>query len=157
RGLPRDYIRCMALIESHPIAYQMEEFAYNLREHCVGLNLGRWDYMASLIHFTFEDPRWVLPDRNRIPFDVPFFQRVRERMVEVCHKRGMLAIGGMTALYPSRDDAELNARALAVLALDKRNEASCGMDGAWTGHPDQNEIALKQFPVPNQVSKRPTR
>ena len=24
------------------------------------------------------------------------------------------------------------------------------MDGAWTGHPDQNEIAVAQFPVPNQ-------
>src|ERR1700730_18051078 len=49
RGWPHDYIRCMALVESHPLAYQMEEFAYNLREHMMGLNLGRWDYMASLI------------------------------------------------------------------------------------------------------------
>src|SRR6267378_3674630 len=51
KGLPRDYIKCMALVESHPLAYQLEEFAYNLRDHLVGLNLGRWDYMASLIHF----------------------------------------------------------------------------------------------------------
>ena len=29
----------------------------NLREYIVGLNLGRWDYMASLIHYNFEDPR----------------------------------------------------------------------------------------------------
>jgi malate synthase len=29
------------------------------------------------------------------------------------------------------------------------------MDGAWTGHPDQNEIAVKQFPAPNQLSARP--
>src|ERR1700680_3535008 len=52
RGWPQDYIKCMALAESHPFAYQMEEFAYNLREHMMGLNLGRWDYMASLIDFT---------------------------------------------------------------------------------------------------------
>src|SRR6202022_445686 len=51
RGWPSDYIKCMALVESHPLAYQMEEFAYNLREHMMGLNLGRWDYMASLIDF----------------------------------------------------------------------------------------------------------
>jgi len=44
-------------------------------------------------------------------------------MPEVCHKRGMLAIGGMTALYPSREDPELNARALAILEKDKKNEA----------------------------------
>jgi len=29
------------------------------------------------------------------------------------------------------------------------------MDGAWTGHPDQNEIAVAQFPYPNQIAKRP--
>jgi malate synthase len=154
RKLPHDYIKCMALVESHPMAYQMEEFIYNLREHLIGLNLGRWDYMASLIHFNFEDPNWVLPDRNRIPFDVPFFQRLRELLPELCHKRGIFAIGGMTALYPSREDAELNARALAVLAKDKKNEADCLMDGAWTGHPDQNQIAIDQFPFPNQLAAR---
>src|SRR3989441_8513594 len=154
RGWPSDYIKCMALVESHPLAYQMEEFAYNLREHMLGLNLGRWDYMASLIDFTLHDPAWVLPDRNTIPHDVAFFQAVREVMPEVCHKRGMLAIGGMTALYPSREDAELNARALKVLEQDKKNEANSLMDGAWTGHPDQNEIAVNQFPYPNQVQAR---
>lgn len=155
RGLPHNYIKCMALVESHPLAFQMEEFAYNLRDHVIGLNLGRWDYMASLIHFNLDDPAWVLPDRNTIPHNVPFFQNLRELMPEVCHRRGILAIGGMTALYPSREDADLNARALAVLEKDKKNEADCLMDGAWTGHPDQNAIAVAQFPHPNQLSVRP--
>src|SRR5207244_3097363 len=93
---PSNYIKCMALVESHPIAFQMEEFLYNLRDHILGLNLGRWDYMASLIHFNFEDPNWVLPDRNTIPHNVPFFQNLRELIPEICHKRGALAIGGMT-------------------------------------------------------------
>jgi malate synthase len=154
RGWPRDYIKCMALVESHPLAFQMEEFLYNLRDHILGLNLGRWDYMASLIDFNLFDQDWVLPDRNTIPHDVPFFQNLRELMPEVCHKRGILAIGGMTALYPSRTDAELNERALEVLQKDKKNEASCGMDGAWTGHPDQNQIAIEQFPYPNQLHAR---
>jgi malate synthase len=145
----------MALVESHPLAYQMEEFLHHLRDHILGLNLGRWDYMASLIHFTLADPRWVLPDRNTIPHDVPFFQRVRHLMADICHRRGVLAIGGMTALYPSREDPELNARALAVLEKDKQNEARCFMDGAWTGHPDQNAIAVAQFPAPNQIGVRP--
>ena len=155
RGLPRDYIKCMALVESHPLAFQMEEFTYNLREHIIGLNLGRWDYMASLIHFNLDDPDWILPDRNTIPFNVAFFQNLRTLMPEICHHRGILAIGGMTALYPSREDVELNARALAVLEKDKKNEADCLMDGAWTGHPDQNAIAVAQFPYPNQLHARP--
>jgi malate synthase len=28
------------------------------------------------------------------------------------------------------------------------------MDGAWTGHPDQNQIAIEQFPRPNQLQAR---
>jgi malate synthase len=156
RGWPTHWIRCMALVESHPLAFQMEEFLHELRDHIVGLNLGRWDYMASLIHWNFENPAWVLPDRNTIPHDVPFFQNLRFLLADICHRRGALAIGGMTALYPSRTDAELNERALAVLEKDKRNEAACFMDGAWTGHPDQNAIAVAQFPAPNQLDRRPT-
>ncbi|MDX2058061.1 MAG: hypothetical protein SFV24_09695 [Gemmatimonadales bacterium] len=155
KGLPADHIKCMALVESHPMAYQMEEFVFELRDHILGLNLGRWDYMASLIHFNLSNPDWVLPDRNTIPHDVAFFQRLRELLPEVCHKRGLLAIGGMTALFPSRTDPELNQRALEVLEKDKRNEATALMDGAWTGHPDQNAVAVAQFPEPNQGFRRP--
>ncbi len=154
RGLPPDAIKCMALVEAHNFAYQIEEFAYILRDHLLGLNLGRWDYMASLIHYNLNDPAWVLPDRNTIPFNVPFFQALRERIPEVCHSHGLLAIGGMTALFPSRTDAALNARALAGLEQDKKNEAASLFDGAWTGHPDQNDIAVAQFPKPNQLAAR---
>lgn len=155
KGWPRDAIRCMALVEAHPLAFQMEEFLYNLRERILGLNLGRWDYMASLIHYNLSDSHWVLPDRNTISSDVLFFQNLRLLMPTICHKHGALAIGGMTALYPSREDPELNARALDVLKRDKKNEASCFMDGAWTGHPDQNAIAVAQFPAPNQLDSIP--
>ncbi|MBC7796259.1 MAG: hypothetical protein H7Z37_05270 [Pyrinomonadaceae bacterium] len=153
-GWERGYVKCFALVEAHTLAFQMEEFLFNLREHILGLNLGRWDYMASLTHFNLSNSGWVLPDRNTIPSDVPFFQNLRELLVETCHKHGALAIGGMTALFPNRADAELNDRALTVLAKDKKNESSVGMDGAWTGHPDQNEIAVSQFPAPNQLNVR---
>jgi malate synthase len=150
-------IKAMALVEAFPFAYQIEEFAYHLRDHLLGLNLGRWDYMASLIDFTLEDPHWVLPDRNTIPHDVAFFQNLRERIPEVCHRHGLLAIGGMTALFPDRANPELNERALRALEVDKRNEAAALFDGAWTGHPDQNAIAIAQFPAPNQGFARKPR
>ena len=155
KGWAPDSIKAMALVESHPIAYEIEEFLFNLRRYIVGLNLGRWDYMASLIHYNLGDRGWILPDRNTIPIDVPFFQRVRTLLPELTHRHGALAIGGMTALFPSREDAALNARALAVLERDKKNEADCLMDGAWTGHPDQNAVAVAQFPYPNQLDRRP--
>ena len=146
-------IKCMALVESYPLAYQIEEFVHILQPYLVGLNLGRWDYMASFIDFNYNNG--VFPDRNSIPTDVSFFQNLRLRMAQVCHFHGLLAIGGMTALYPSRKDKELNDRALSILKKDKDNEASCFMDGAWTGHPDQNEIAVEAFPEPNQLDKFP--
>jgi malate synthase len=151
KKIPRDSIKCMALVESHPLAFQIEEFAYNLREHILGLNLGRWDYMASLIHYLLADPDWLFPDRNSIPHDIAFFQNLRILLPSICHKHGMLAIGGITALFPDRADPAQNERALRILAKDKRNEAQCRMDGAWTGHPDQNAIAVAAFPFPNQI------
>ena len=42
-----------------------------------------------------------------------------------------------------------------MLEQDKKNEADSLMDGAWTGHPDQNQIAVDQFPNPNQLGRRP--
>jgi len=33
---------------------------------------------GSLIHYNIQNPNWVLPDRNTIPHDVPFFQSLRE-------------------------------------------------------------------------------
>ena len=53
KGWGAESIKVMALVESHPIAFEMEEFLFNLRDYIIGLNLGRWDYMASLIHFQF--------------------------------------------------------------------------------------------------------
>src|SRR2546425_4619643 len=144
RGWPQDYIRCMALVESHPLAYQMEEFAYTLREHIMGLNLGRWDYMASLIDFTLHDPAWVLPDRNTIPHDVAFFQAVREVMPKVCPKRGILAIGGMTALSPRRLHPAANARSPKVLGPAPEKEGENPTGGGRTGSPAAHESAADQ-------------
>ena len=155
KGLPANAIKCMALVEAHPLAYQMEEFAWNLRDHLLGLNFGHGDYLASLIEFHFENPDWVLPDRESIPHNAPFIQNLREQMAEICHKHGLLAIGGMTALHPKREDAALNARALQALEEDKKNEARALMDGAATGHVGQNEIAAAQFPAPNQLEALP--
>ncbi len=154
KGMEQHQLKCMALVESFPLVYQMEEFIYHLRQYIVGLNFGRWDYLASFLDYLFHYLNFTFADRNTIAHDTLTLQRPRQLMVETCHKRGILAIGGMTALYPDRKDAAQNNQALAILESDKCNEASIGMDGAWTGHPDQNEIAVKQFPFPNQISRR---
>jgi malate synthase len=151
KGQPANAIKCMALVESYPFAFQIEEFAYTLRDHLLGLNLGRWDYMASLIRFNLDDPAWVLPDRNTIPFDVPFFQALRERIPEVCHAHGLLAIGGMTAIFPDRANTAFNTQALEALRQDKKNEAGANatpdlrppLDGAGTKTVNGTRAAIR--------------
>jgi len=90
KGVPADSIKCMALVEAHPLAFQMEEFAWNLREP-FWIEFGPVGLHAILIHFNLENPEWVLPDRNTIPHNVAFFQNLRTLMPEICHKHGMLA------------------------------------------------------------------
>src|SRR5260370_18240176 len=70
--VPANAIKCMALAESHPLPFQMKEFACNLPTHILALNLGRSDSISSLTHFNLENPEWVLPDRNTIPHNVAF-------------------------------------------------------------------------------------
>lgn len=148
-GLPVGSTKVMFLIESFPAAFQIERLIEVARSHIVGLNLGRWDYMASLIQYKLADPAWILPDRNTIPLDARFFQSVRKLIVELCNRHGIVPIGGMTALFPSKDPAQ-NELAMRILAQDKKLEADFGFRGAWSGHPAQNEVAMAQFPWPEQ-------
>ncbi|MBI4458287.1 hypothetical protein HY633_04965 [Candidatus Uhrbacteria bacterium] len=154
KGWPEDAIKCMALVESHPLAFEMDKFIYVLRKNIVGLNIGRWDYMANQTDYMRTNPKWVLPDRDTIPVDAPFFNNVRDMMIEACHAQGILAIGGMTAIFPDKMDAELDAAAAKAVEEDKKYESKQGCDGAWSGHPKQTTIAVAQFPVPNQLQVR---
>src|SRR4029079_988283 len=46
-GLPQGTIKATALIETVLAAFEMDEILYEMREDCVGLNIGRWDYIFS--------------------------------------------------------------------------------------------------------------
>ncbi len=43
--LPRGTIKATLLIETLPAVFQMDEILHALRDHIVGLNCGRWDYI----------------------------------------------------------------------------------------------------------------
>lgn len=47
--VPVGTIRCTVLIETIEGGMQMDEILYELRDHIVALNAGRWDYLFSLI------------------------------------------------------------------------------------------------------------
>ncbi|QHT54932.1 malate synthase A [Cellulomonas sp. H30R-01] len=139
-------IRATVLIETITAAFEMEEILYELRDHCAGLNAGRWDYIFSIVKtFRSRGRRWVLPDRSRVTMTVPFMQAYADLLVATCHRRGAQAIGGMSAFVPNRRDPEANERAFAQVRADKQREAGQGFDGTWVAHPDLVPVAQEVF------------
>ncbi|MBK0419233.1 malate synthase A [Leucobacter sp. CSA1] len=159
-GLPHGTIRATVLIETLPAAFEMEEILYVLRDHCAGLNAGRWDYIFSIIkNYRGRGARFVLPDRSEVTMTVPFMRAYTELLVKTCHRRGAHAIGGMSAFIPNRRDPEVTRRAEEKVSADKHREANDGFDGTWVAHPDLIPVAQQEFDAvlgdrPHQVDRQ---
>ena len=159
-GIPRGTIKATVLIETLPAAFEMDEILYELREHSAGLNAGRWDYIFSSIKCFPDRSEMVLPDRVDVTMTVPFMRAYADLLAATCHKRGAHAMGGMSALIPSRKgDAEANEKALDGVRKDKEREVSQGYDGTWVAHPDLVPVAREIFEqgldgAPNQLGRR---
>jgi malate synthase len=159
-GIERGTIKATVLIETILAAFEMHEILYELRDHCAGLNAGRWDYIFSVIKKFRDREDFVLPDRAQVTMTVPFMRSYTQLLVKTCHQRGAHAIGGMAAFIPSRKDPQANERALARVREDKVREAGDGFDGTWVAHPDLVETAVGPFndvlgTRPHQVERRP--
>jgi malate synthase len=157
-GLERGTVNVTVLIETVPAAFEMEEILYELRERPAALNAGRWDYIFSMIKCFRERPEFVLPDRSKVTMTVPFMRAYTELLVATCHRRGAMAIGGMAAYLPSRDDEDANREAERRLREDKAREAGDGFDGTWVAHPDFVAAAREEFDSvldgrPNQLDR----
>ncbi len=158
-GLDRGTIKATVLIETVPAAFEMDAILYELRDHAAGLNAGRWDYIFSMIKRFRTRPDFVLPDRSDVTMTVPFMHAYSELLVRTCHARGAHAMGGMSAVIPSRTDEEANREAFEAVRADKQREAGAGFDGTWVAHPDSVPVALEAFDEvlgdrPNQVDRR---
>ncbi len=158
-AIPRGTVRATVLIETLPAAFEMEEILYELRDHCAGLNAGRWDYLFSVIKsFRTRGDAYVLPDRSQVTMTAPFMRAYTELLVSTCHRRGAHAIGGMSAFIPDRRRPDVTERAFEQVRADKRREAGDGFDGTWVAHPDLIEVARAEFDAvlgdqPNQLDK----
>ena len=157
-GLPNGTIRATVLIETLPAAFQMDEILYVLRDHSVGLNCGRWDYIFSAIKTVRAHPDRVLPDRDQIGMTQPFMRAYTQQLVRICHRRGVHAMGGMAAQIPIKGDAARNAAALEKVRGDKHREVTDGHDGTWVAHPGLVAVAREVFdtgmPTPNQIARQ---
>jgi malate synthase len=144
-GLPRGTIRATMLIETITGAFEAEEILHELREHASGLNCGRWDYMFSMVKKFRNHPDHLFPDRTLITMTVPFMRAYCRHVINICHRHGAYAMGGMAAQIPIKNDPAANATALAKVRADKEREAGDGHDGTWVAHPGLVQTALDAF------------
>jgi len=156
--IPRGTIKATVLLETLPAAFEMDEILYELRQHSAGLNCGRWDYIFSAIKTLRSRPDAVLPDRGLVGMTEHFMRSYTERVIQICHRRNVHAMGGMAAQIPIKNDPLANAAALDKVRADKEREVLAGHDGTWVAHPGLVAIAKDIFdahmPGPNQIERK---
>ncbi|QHO49744.1 Malate synthase, glyoxysomal [Arachis hypogaea] len=155
-GIERGSIRATVLIETLPAVFQMNEILYELRDHSVGLNCGRWDYIFSYVKTFQAHPDRLLPDRVLVGMTQHFMKSYSDLLIRTCHRRGVHAMGGMAAQIPIRDDPAANEAALELVRKDKLREVKAGHDGTWAAHPGLIPACVEVFNnnmgnAPNQI------
>lgn len=156
-GIPQGTIKVTVLIETLPAAFEMHEILYELKNHIVGLNCGRWDYIFSYIKRLGKNPNYLLPDRAQVVMGKAFLSAYSLMLVKTCHQRGAFAMGGMAAQIPVKGDEAANEAAFNKVRADKEREATNGHDGTWVAHPDLVKVAMEIFgklPGKNQLSRQ---
>ncbi len=150
-------IKVTVLIETILAAFEIDEILYELKDHIVGQNCGRWDYIFSFIKKFSQYPEFVLPDRAEVTMTAHFLRSYSQLVIKTCHRRKAYAIGGMAAQIPIKNDEQANNEALAKVRADKEREVSDGHDGTWVAHPALVELAMEIFdehmPGENQLDR----
>ena len=157
-GIPAGSIKATVLVETILATFEMDEILWELKDHSAGLNCGRWDYIFSYIKKFSRDKSLILPDRAQVTMTTHFLRSYSKLAIKTCHRRGVSAMGGMSALIPIKNDPKANERVLAGVRADKEREATDGHDGTWVAHPGLVPIAMEVFdrlmPKPNQIDKQ---
>jgi len=143
-GLPVGTVKATMLIETLPAVFEMDEILFELKDHAAALNCGRWDYIFSYIKTLKAHPDRLLPDRHAVGMDKPFLDAYSRLLVKTCHRRGALAMGGMSAFLPAKTEDEDRANREKVRA-DKAREAANGHDGSWIAHPALADVVNKVY------------
>jgi malate synthase len=144
-GVPHGAFKATVLIETLPAAFEMDEILYAFKDHIVGLNCGRWDYIFSFIKRLGKNPAFLTPDRSAMTMGSAFLNAYSRLLIKTCHRRGAFAMGGMAAQIPVKGDAHANDAAFAKVRADKEREAGNGHDGTWVAHPDLVPVAMEVF------------
>ncbi len=153
--VPKGTFKATVLVETITASFQLDEIIYELKDHIVGLNCGRWDYIFSYIKKFRNHPNFVVPNRDQVTMTTPFMDAYSKLVIQRCHKRGILAIGGMAAQIPIKNDEAANTLAIEKVRKDKEREVKNGHDGTWVAHPGLVAVAMAEFnkymTTPNQL------
>jgi malate synthase len=139
-GLPAGTFKIKVLYEEGNAGRFLPAIAWVLRRRLLGTNVGRWDYLASLIEIWKDDPQGVFPDPQTIGMASPnmiAYQRYNALMMLMAGmKNGELSqgapIGGMAAvmIYQPSDPygrSKYNPLALRAMVIDKLRERLLGL------------------------------
>ncbi len=139
-GIPIGTFKIKVLYEEGNAGRFLPAIAWVLRRRLLGTNVGRWDYLGSLIEMWKDDPQGVFPDPQAIGMASPnmiSYQRYNALiMLMAGMKNGELEqgapIGGMAAvmIYQSTDSygrSRYNPLALRAIAIDKLRERLLGL------------------------------
>jgi len=139
-GVPAGSFKIKMLYEEGNGGRFLPAIAWVLRRRLLGTNVGRWDYLGSLIEMWKDDPKGVFPDPQSIGMATPnmiAYQRFNAlTMLMAGMKSGELTnaapIGGMAAvmIYQTSDPygrARYNPLALRAMAIDKLRERLLGL------------------------------
>jgi len=159
-GVPAGTIKIKMLYEEGNGGRHLPGIVWTLRRRLLGTNVGRWDYLGSLIEMWKDDPQGIFPDPQTIGMAAPnmiAYQQYNALMMLMAGlKNGEFTqggpIGGMAAvmIYQSSDTygrSRYNQLALRAMAIDKLRERLLGLmfvpDGNFSGKQPTLEAILK--------------
>jgi malate synthase len=139
-GVPAGTFKIKILYEEGNGGRYLPAIAWVFRRRLLGTNVGRWDYLGSLIEMWKDDPNGVFPDPQNIGMASPnmiAYQRYNAlTMLMAGMKHGKLTqgapIGGMAAvmMYQSSDvygRSRYNPVAMRAVVIDKLRERLLGL------------------------------
>ena len=139
-GATTGTFKIKVLYEEGNAGRTLPAIAWVLRRRLLGTNVGRWDYLGSLMEMWKDDPQGVYPDPQTINMAAPnmiAYQRYNALMMLMAGtKKGELEyaapIGGMAAvmIYQQGDPygrSRYNPLALRAMVVDKLRERMLGL------------------------------
>ena len=139
-GVPAGTFKIKVLYEEGNAGRTLPAISWVLRRRLLGTNVGRWDYLGSIIEMWKDDPKGIYPDPQTIGMAAPnmvAYQRYNALMMLMAGmKNGELEngapIGGMAAvmIYQQGDPygrSRYNPLALRAMVIDKLRERMLGL------------------------------